>query len=78
MFDSFKGFSEEICSRDVIGWAQTSLNLEEGCPHPVEIWTNSSLKWCNLVHFGDLIYVNTGMILHVLLYKNMYLSFDKL
>ena len=60
--DGVKGVSEEMCSRDVIGWAQKSLNLEEGCPHPVEILTISSLKWCNLVHFGGLIYVNTGMI----------------
>ena len=29
-----------------------------GCPNPVEILTISSLKWCNLVHFGGLIYVN--------------------
>ena len=54
--------SEEIYSRDVIGWAQKSLNLEEGCPHPVEILTISSLKRCNLVHFGGLIHVNTGTI----------------
>ena len=32
--DGVKGVSEEMCSRDVIGWAQKSLNLEEGCPHP--------------------------------------------
>ena len=64
--DGFKGFSEEICSRDVIGWVQISLNLEEGCHHPVEILTISSLKWCNLVDFGDfyviMVIVNTGMI----------------
>ena len=31
--DGFKGFSEEICSRDLIVGCK-SLNLEEGCPHP--------------------------------------------
>ena len=46
----------------MIGWVQTSLNLEEGCPHPVDILSLSSLKWCNLVYFGGFSYVNTGMI----------------
>ena len=55
-----RGFQRE--SRDLIVGRKKVLNLEEGCPHPVEILTISSLKWCNLVHFGGLIYVTTGMI----------------
>ena len=46
--DGLKGFSEEICSRDLIAGRKKSLNLEEGCPHPVEMLTILSLIWCNL------------------------------
>ena len=32
--DGFKGFSEEICSRDVIGWAQKKSLLGGGVSPP--------------------------------------------
>ena len=64
------------------GCNRLGAKKSEGCPYPVEILTMSSLKWCNLVHFGGLIYVNRALywndLAYVLLYKNMYLSFDKL
>ena len=57
-----RGFQRKSAAGMSLVGRNKSLYLEEGCPHPVEILTISTLKWCNLVHFAGLIYVNTGMI----------------